>query len=347
MIDDLRYIHEKDKTDALGLAAKECQQLLAEYKIEPEIKSDHVNNIVFAGMGGSALAALLMRTWPTVKEPFEVAQGYSLPTYVDSDTLFIASSYSGNTEEEVECLKQAESAGAQIVVMSSGGQLVDMAKAKGHPLVLIPSHMQPRYATLYSFSALIRILEACGLVNEGTADKELAQTSKFLEESIKTWAPEVPSKDNPAKLLAKELAGKSIVVYGGPLMSPAAYKWKISFNENAKNLAWLGRLPEFNHNEFIGWSGQPHDKPYAVIDLRSSFEHPQILKRFEVSAKLLSGRRPVPHVVNAQGETLLEQLLWTVVFGDFVSIYLALINNIDPTNVDLIEKFKAEISIKS
>jgi len=344
MLDDLKFIHEKDKSDALGLAAKECQQLLAEYKIEPELKSDHVYNVVFAGMGGSALAALLSRTWPTINKPFEVVRGYKLPSYVDSDTLFIASSYSGNTEEELECLAQAEIAGAQIVVISSGGQLVDIAKTKGHPLVLIPSHMQPRYAVLYSFSALIRILETVGLVEEGTADKELTEVAKFLEESVKTWAPDVPSKDNPAKALAKELAGKSIVVYGGPLMSPAAYKWKISFNENAKNLAWCGTLPEFNHNEFIGWTGQPHDKPYSVIDLRSSFEHPQVLKRFEVSARLLSGRRPVPHVVNAQGDTLLEQLLWTVVFGDFVSIYLALINNVDPTAVDLLERFKKEIN---
>lgn len=344
MIDDLKYIHEKDKFDALGLASKEWQQLLAEYKIEPALKTDHVYNVVFAGMGGSALSAFLSRTWPTIKEPFEVVRGYDLPSYVDSDTLFIASGYSGDTEETLSCLSQAERAGAVVVVMSSGGQLVDIAKSKGYPLVLIPSHMQPRYATLYSFSALVRILEAVGLVDEGTADKELSKAAKFLEESVKVWLPVVPTKDNPAKELAKELAGTSIVVYGGTLMSPAAYKWKISFNENAKNLAWCGTLPEFNHNEFIGWTGQPHDKPYSVIDLRSSFEHPQILKRFEVSERLLSGRRPAPHVVNAKGETLLEQLLWTVIFGDFVSIYLALINNVDPTAIDLLEKFKSEIA---
>lgn len=344
MIDDLKYIHEKDKSDALGLAAKEWQQLLAEYKIEPAIKTSKVNNVVFAGMGGSALSAFLSRTWPTVKVPFEVVRSYDLPSYVDGGTLFIASSYSGNTEEELICLGQAEKVGAQIVIMSSGGQLADIAKSKSYPLVLIPSHMQPRYATLYSFSALIRILEASGLVDEGRADKELRAAAKFLEESVKTWLPEVPTKDNPAKELAKELAGTSIVVYGGSLMSPAAYKWKISFNENAKNIAWCGTLPEFNHNEIMGWIGQPHDKPYSVIDLRSSFENPQILRRFELSERLLSGRRPAPHVVDAKGETLLEQLLWTVMFGDFVSIYLALINNVDPTAIDLMDRFKKEVT---
>lgn len=344
MIDDLKYIHEKDKSDALGLAAKEWQQLLAEYKIEPAVKAENINNVVFAGMGGSALSAFLFRTWPTVKVPFEVVRGYDLPSYIDGNTLFIASSYSGNTEEELSCIAQAESKGAQIVVISSGGQLVEIAKAKSYPLVQIPTHMQPRYAVLYSFSALLRVLEDVGLVAGGTADKELAVAAKFLEESVKSWLPEVPTKDNPAKQLAKELAGTSIVIYGGSLMSPAAYKWKISFNENAKNLAWCGTLPEFNHNEFIGWTGQPHDKPYSVIDLRSSFEHPKVQKRFEVSERLLSGRRPAPHVVDAKGETLLEQLLWTVIFGDFVSIYLALINNVDPTAIDLMDRFKTEVA---
>ena len=112
-----------------------------------------------------------------------------------------------------------------------------------------------------------------------------------------------------------------MVVYAGPKLSPAAYKWKISFNENAKNVAWSGAYPEFNHNEFLGWTSHPVDKPYAVVDLRSSLEHERVQKRFEISERLLSGRRPAPEIVEAQGETILEQLLWTVVFGDFVSLY--------------------------
>lgn len=344
MIDDLKYIHQKDKSDALGLASREWQQLLAEYNVVPAIKSNHVYNIVFAGMGGSALSALLAKTWPVIKEPFEIIRGYDIPDYVDAGTLFIASSYSGNTEEEISCLGQAEKRGAQIVIICSGGKLADIAKEKNYPMVLIPTHMQPRYATLYSYSALISIFEAVGLVDKGVASKELAEVANFLEQAVKEWSPEEQTANNPAKELAKELVGRSIVVYSGTLLAPASYKWKISLNENAKNLAWWGTYPEFNHNEFIGWTGQPHDKPYSVVELRSSFDHPQITKRMDVSSRLLSGRRPAPNIVNAQGDTLLKQLLWTVVFGDFVSIYLALLNGIDPTPVDIIEKFKSEIA---
>jgi glucose/mannose-6-phosphate isomerase len=150
----------------------------------------------------------------------------------------------------------------------------------------------------------------------------------------------VPAAQNPTKQLALELMGKSVVVYAGPKLHPAAMKFKIGTNENAKQVAWWNQLPEFNHNEFIGWSKQPVDKPYAVVDLRSNLEHPRIQKRFEVTARLLSGMRPEPHVVQAEGQTVLEQLLWAVVFGDFTTLYLAILNGINPAPVDLVESFK-------
>jgi glucose/mannose-6-phosphate isomerase len=143
--------------------------------------------------------------------------------------------------------------------------------------------------------------------------------------------------------MALEVIGKSAVIYAGSKFYPAAYKWKISLNENAKNVAWCNVIPEFNHNEFLGWSSHPVDKPYTIIDLRSNLEHPRIQKRFEVSDRLLSGRRPAAHVVEPQGKTLLEQLVWTTAFGDFVSLYTALLNGLNPTPVDLIEKMKKSL----
>lgn len=140
------------------------------------------------------------------------------------------------------------------------------------------------------------------------------------------------------------MVGKSPVVYGSNLLFSAAYKWKINFNENAKNVAWCNQLPEFNHNEFLGWSSHPTEKPYAPVFLLSSFDHSQIKKRFDVSEKLLSGKMPSPLRVEAKGSTILEQLLWVITLGDFVSLYLALLNNLDPTPVDLIEKLKTELA---
>lgn len=341
MLDDLKYIHQKDAQDALGVAEKQGKQVAHQFSLSVQPDSDHVYNVVFAGMGGSALAAELLRSWQDLPEPFEIVKGYDVPSYVDEDTLFIASSYSGNTEETLGALAQAEEKKAQIAVVSAGGKLAEIAKEKNYPLVELPGDFQPRMATLYSFKALLTVLDGFGVTN-GLAD-ELAATSDFIMEAVKSWRPDVPESKNQAKQIALDVVGKSPVIYAGPVLGAAAYKWKISFNENAKNVAWTNRYPEFNHNEFIGWSSHPVDKPYAVIDLRSKLEHERVQKRMELSAKLLSGKRPDPIIVEAEGESELEQMLWTVVLGDFVSLYTALLNGLNPTPVDLIEKLKKEL----
>lgn len=338
MLDDLKYIHQKDAQDALGIAAKQWQMLRTEYDF-PELEYE-VENIVFAGMGGSALWALLSQTWPGYTVPFQVWRRYDAPDYISEKTLLIVSSYSGNTEETISALEAGEKAGAHIVVSAGGGKLVEIAREKGYPLALLPKSSQPRFAALNGLKSLVTILEKAGLVKEPGAEKTLHTTAEFLEKEIANWLPDVPTSKNPAKQLALEVAGTSPVIYGGPLMSPAAYKWKISFNENAKNIAWTDEIPEFSHNEFLGWTSHPVDKPYSVIDLRSTFEHPRVQKRFEVTERLLSGKRPAPHVVQAKGDTVLEHLLYCVAYGDFVSMYVALLNGLNPTPVDLIEKMK-------
>lgn len=343
MLDDLKMIHERDAQDVLGIAAKQWQQLLHTFEFSGNTQFKNVYNIVYIGMGGSALAAEFVNVWPKVGEPFTVVHDYDIPDYVDGDTLVIASSYSGNTEETLNALAQAEAKGAQIAVIASGGKLQAFAEEKGYLFALIPKAEQPRYAVFYNLKALLDILALAGVLQHESYEKELRETAEFLRGKVGAWAADVPTSRNQAKQLAQELIGKSVVVYSGPKMHPAAWKWKISVNENAKHVAWIGQLPEFNHNEFLGWSKQPTDKPYAVIDLRSNLEHERTQKRFKVTAKMLSGMRPEPHVVQAEGDSLLEQLLWLVAYGDFVTLYLAILNGVNPAPVDLVEKFKKEL----
>lgn len=343
MLDDLKLIHERDVSDALGIVEKQGDQLLQKFTIQGTANFDGIDNIVYAAMGGSALAALLAHTWPKVNRPFEIVRDYELPAYVNNRTFVIASSYSGNTEETLAALADAEAKGAQIAVIAGGGKLEEAARARGHVFVQLPKAAQPRYAALYNYRALIDLLELAGLVHHNEATAELEKAAAFLRDATKGWRADVPTAQNPAKQLAQELIGKSVVIYSGPKLFPAAYRWKIDVNENAKQIAWVNQLPEFNHNEFLGWSQQPVDKPYAVVDLRSNLEHERVQKRFEVSARLLSGMRPAPHVVQAEGQTVLEQMLWAQAFGDFVTIYLALLNGINPAPVDLVEKFKKEL----
>ncbi len=343
MLDDLKLIHERDPDDSLGIAERQWQQLNEEYSID--IDASDIENIVWSGMGGSALAALVSASWPGYKVPFEVVRNYDIPKYVSNKTLFIACSYSGNTEETLTALDKAIEAQAKVCIIASGGKLINQAKDQSIPYIAVPVISQPRYALLYMFKALVTILAVCGQIAGESVLSDLSSASKFLAETAKDWQATMPTSNNFAKQIATEAAGKSVVIYAGPKLAPAAYKWKISFNENAKQIAWWNQYPEFNHNEFIGWSEQPPLKPYLVVDLRSSYENPRVIKRFELSAKLLSGKRPEPVVVNAKGNSLIEHILYAVMLGDFASIYSAILSGVNPSPVDLVVKFKQELAL--
>lgn len=342
MLDDLKYIHDKDAQDALGVVEKQWKQLVQTYGVAFTASSE-IRNIVLAGMGGSAWPAMYVQTWPGFNVPFEISRNYGVPKHVNENTLFIASSYSGNTEETLSALAVAGERRAQIVVLAAGGKLADVATEKGYPLYAIPPGTQPRMSSFYFIAALLELCTPLGLVDLVGAE-ELNKLSEWLGQQIGAWRADVPTDQNPAKKLALEIAGKTAIVYSGPLLAPVANKMKICMNENAKNLAWANQYPEFNHNEFIGWSSHPVEKPFAVVEIRSNLEHERVQKRFEVSERLLSGKRPSPLVIKPEGKTLPEQIFWSSIFCDFVCTYVALLNGINPTPVDLVEKLKAELA---
>jgi len=338
MLDDLKMIHERDSQDALGACAKQYEQLAQSYTTATDNFTPQ--NIVFGAMGGSALAAQLSTVWPGYTVPFEIVRGYDIPAYVGPNTLFIAASYSGGTEETISALEQAEQKGAHIMVITGGGKLAEIAQQKGYALALLPKLAVARYTTFSNLRALLQLVQNCGVLAQPDALQQLESQTTFVQQAIHAWQPDQPTSKNLAKQTALELLGKSVVIYSGPKLAAAAYRWKISVNENAKQVAWTNQIPEFSHNEFSGWSKQPVDKPYAVVELRSSLEHPRVQRRFELSEQLLSGMRPAPIVIAPQGETVLQQLLWLIALGDFVGIYAGLAANTDPTPLPLVDKLK-------
>lgn len=345
MLDDLNVIRQRDPQGALQIAAEQYSQARFEATVDNG-EHDHraITRVVIAGMGGSALAALLVKSWlkNRLNVPVEIIRTYSLPHYVDASTLVIASSYSGNTEETLSGLDEATERQAQTAIIASGGKLIERAVHDDIAYVRLPSDLQPRMAVIYNLRALIALLVHFDVVDFSIFN-EIEDIADWLNEETLRWTSEVTTDKNYAKQLALHAVGKTPVFYAGNLMSPVAYKWKISWNENAKNVAFWNELPEFNHNEFIGWTSHPIEKPFAVFDLVSHLEHPQILKRFEVSDRLLSGQRPKSTVINLAGETVIAQMLWASILADFVSIYVAILNGVDPTPVPLIEKLKKEL----
>lgn len=344
MLDDQNKIAQIDSDNALAVAAGQFKQLTYTDFDTSQLRIEQIDNVVLAGMGGSALAGLVCRNWwdDQLPVPFTITRGYRVPAFVGKHTLVIISSYSGNTEETASALRDAADKGAHIVCVASGGELERVAEQENYPFLRLPTGYQPRMAVWFAVRVLAAVFEECGLVKG--AVKELEQAPPALQAAAEQLAPPVATQDNRAKQIAVQIAGTTPVIYGGPALAAAAYKWKISCNESAKNLAWSNEFPEFNHNEFMGWTSHPVSKPFTVVELQSDLDQERIQRRFNVSNRLLSGKMPQPIEVTAAGDSHIEQLLWAIQLGDFVSLYLAVLNNQNPTPVDLVEKLKQELA---
>ena len=350
MLDKSETFAKADPEGALGVLATYPEQTKWEAKLENfrEFSGDSgLEKIVVSGMGGSALAALFAKNWLDhdydFAKVFEISRDYKLPTWVDDRTLVIVFSVSGNTEETLSSLGDAFAKNATIVVVSAGGQLIEIAKNRNLPFIQLDKISQPRYGTIMHLRALSHILESYNFV-DGLSD-EISRNHDFLAEKIAQILPNIPTNENFAKQIAEKTFGKTQIIYASELFAPLAYKWKISFNENAKSTSWMGESTEFYHNEFIGWSGNnDKTKNFAVLRLHSALDNPQIAKRFALSVKYLEKNRPVPTEIELDGASYLSQSLAGLALADFASVYLAALNGVDPTPVTLAENFKAELA---
>ncbi len=345
-LDNLDILRQRDPESALGVIAGAAKQATWQANIEQITEDDFIpSRIVLAGMGGSCLGGLMAKSWLDYQYhlavPFEVVRDYVLPNYVNNETLVICFSVSGNTEETLSSLDDAQAKGARIVVIASGGKLLEVVQERHLPFVRLGKISQPRYGVIMHLRAITKILAHFGLVLE--AYDEIAKLADAVKDFTAQLLPEVAGDQNPAKQLAAQCTDRTPIIYASSLFAPLAYKWKISFNENAKNTAWWNELPEFSHNEFIGWASHPTEKPFAIIDLRSNFDHPRIALRFDLTRKLLSAHRPEPFEIQLHGESVLCQMLCGAVLADFTSIYLGILNDVDPTPVALVEELKKEL----
>ena len=229
MLDDFNFLIERDPENALLVAAEQWKQTRFEAEVlSPEHDGREIKNIVLAGMGGSALAGLIAKKWleSEISQPFEIIRDYNLPKSVSKNTLVIASSYSGNTEETLSTLDQAQKIGAQIATISAHGKLEQIAKQNDIAHVKLPSGLQPRMAVIYNLRALIKILVNFGIVSAEKFE-EIARSADFLHHETQKWLSSTPLEHNFAKQLAIHSAGRSALFLSDSKFSPVAYKWKI------------------------------------------------------------------------------------------------------------------------
>jgi len=309
-----------------------------------ELMGVGIHNVVMAGMGGSALAGNVLKNWlySRLSVPFEVVRGYSLPEYVNEHTLVILSSQSGNTEETLSTLEYAEKMNTRIVIIASGGKLVDIAKQKNLLLMELEKAEQPRFNVFAGIKALACLLGDMGLAADVDLRRELQDVASWLDIQKSTINLDNDGDDNLSRSLAKQLVGKNVLYYTGPTLSSAAYKWKINTNENAKQMAFYNTYPEVNHNELQGWIF-PKDKSMVTVQLESSFDSERIQKRMKVMREMHQKNGFDPIRVTAVGETPLQQLFYSIMLSDYTTCFLGILNDIDPGTSDIVEAFKKEL----
>lgn len=303
-----------------------------------------VSRVVILGMGGSAIGGDLVRRLVDGESrvPVVVHRDYDLPAYVDANSLVIASSYSGNTEEVLTALSQATRLGARRIAISSGGKLAEVAAREGIPYFRFGYQAPPRAGLGYGFAALLGLLCRLGLVKDRSA--EIAETGKVLDKVCWEMNENVPADRNLAKKLAGKLHGRLIVVYGAGLLSEVAFRWKTQFNENSKAWAFCEQLPELNHNAVLGYEFPKEiTRNACVILLRSPLLHPRHLLRQQVTAELLGRAGVVYDIVEGEGQSPLSQMMTSTVIGDYVSYYLSLLNKTDPGPVPSIDYLKKRL----
>ena len=351
VLDKPERVKEVDRSGMLGDlvkthdycrdAIKRAGQVSVPEKVSPK-------NIVVVGMGGSAIGGEILQDWlrDELPIPIQVCRDYTLPAYVNKDTLVFVNSYSGNTEETLTAFLTAIHRKCTVIAVTSGGQLGSFCKKLQVPHMIIPAGLQPRVAIPYMFFPLPVLMKKMGIISN--IETELEEAIHVLERVAKANAPTIPTKNNKAKKIAQELMETIPVIYGFRQYGSIAHRLKAQFNENSKVPSKCDVFPELNHNETVGYEApETLNKKQSIILIRDPQEPPEIRNRIETTTSLVFNRANKVLEITAEGEGKLAKMFSVMCTGDFASVYLAILQNRDPTPVNIIVRVKSELAKKT
>jgi len=305
-----------------------------------------VNKIIFAGMGGSAIAGDLARDWldSTLDAPMECIRSYHLPAYIDEKTLTFLISYSGNTEETLSCMLDALNKGCTIISISSNGALTRVSNALGLPVIGLPKMAAARVSFPYLFAPIPYMLAKLGLLPHKKAE-EMTEATDMIEKLTSEYAIETPLGKNQAKKAALQIFGTVPIIYAhGPYRS-AALRFKTQVNENCKLPARCDFFPELNHNEIMGWEASPKIlKHYTLVLLRSEDEPEEVRTRIEALKAQFFGKAKSILEIQAQGKTLLTRMFHLLFTADMISLYLSVLHHRDPVASETFRILKYQVT---
>ncbi len=347
MLDDVNVLKQRDAKGLLEDAAALCQQVSYQAVIEDgEHDGRHITHVVVAGIDVPALAGDLVKTMlgDQLTVPYEVVREHTLPASVSSTTLVVVCSYKNDSDQARACLEQAlaHQQCPQVALITAEKELLERAATHHVARVALSPEGRAQLNVIVIARSLLRILVQFGVVPVSTYDA-LERTKAFLAHESDQWSKETVIQHNYAKQLALMAVGKTLVFYAPETFGFVAHAWKNAWNKTAKNIAFWNTFPEAAYGELLGWTSHPIEKPFAIFDLRSSLESTQATRGFDATDKLLSGRRPKSTAVYLPGETLMEQVVAGYVLAQFVSIYVAILNNANPSDDTLIERYQKEI----
>ena len=287
------------------------------------------NSIAVGGMGGSAIAGDLVQDLaaPNATVPISVVRGFDLPYRMGPNSQAILCSYSGNTEETLALYRQAVQAGARVLVIAGGGAICQEAESDGVPILRVETRGEPRSAVGYNLLLLLGAVSKLGVI--ATGDNEIASAVSSLRRQNDICGEDVATNDNPAKQLALEMEGKTVVVYGGGVLSGVARRWKTQLNENAGAWSFFETVPELLHNAIEAYNA-PSDG-ITVVTLQPGGAGQALERRYELLGRMLLRSGVAHHTPTIPGGTPLAQVLTALALGDWASYYLALINRVDPS----------------
>lgn len=298
--------------------------------------SGPIKNVAIVGLGGSGiggdLLAELLRD--SIGVPITVTKGYFLPAFVDSSTLLILSSYSGNTEEVLSCANEAISKGLKPICVTSGGKLDRFALEHKLDVIHIPDGMPPRACLGFSSIQLFFILHRFGLISNSFKEA-LKRVAAFL-------AKEQEKMIEDSEFLAGKLVEKVVIIYTEDKYESVALRLKQQLNENSKMFSWYNVIPEMNHNEIVGWK-QQHPN-LAVLILRSSDEFHRNSERILFKKDVVSSLSENVYEIEAKGADAYEKHFYLIHFGDWLSYHLAMLHGYDPDEVYVIDRLKNHLS---
>lgn len=298
--------------------------------------SKSFNNVIITGLGGSGIGGKIVSQL-VAKEcsvPILINNDYTLPEFVNENTLIIASSFSGNTEETLAAMAVAKEKGAEIACITSGGELLDIAKENNYNHIVLPEGRSPRAMLTYSLTQQFFLLNHYNLIG-----RDFIQKIKNSIELLNAELPEIKSK---AQNIAKAIANKTAIIYSDARFEGVAVRMRQQLNENAKVLCWHHVFPELNHNELVGWAGGNDEK--AVIVLRNDSDNPRTQTRINISKDIISKHTSSFNEVYSKGDSNIENALYLILFGDWVSVYLSEIRDVDPIEVKVISYLKGELA---